>query len=135
MAAEKVGGAEETVTLNFKDAEIKSVVDSVARITGKTFVIDPAVKGEVTIVSSKPLPPDEVYAVFLSILQVHDFAAVEAGEVTKIIPAAKANQDLVVSCRPGKKPGLARGPHRYPDLQAAESASRQIGTDPAALAG
>ncbi|MFU8818320.1 MAG: type II secretion system secretin GspD [Desulfurivibrio sp.] len=87
----------ETITLNFKDADIESVVNSVARITGRTFIVDPAVKGNVTIISSQPLRSDEVYAVFLSILQVHDFAAVETGNVTKIIPLAKAGQDLVIT--------------------------------------
>ena len=97
VLAPRPGMAEETITLNFKDAEIESVINSVARITGKTFIIDPAVRGEITIVSSQPMRADEVYGVFLSILQVHDFAAVEAGNVTKIVPAAKANQDLVIT--------------------------------------
>ena len=87
----------ENITLNFKDAEIGSLIDSVARITDKTFVVDPAVKGNITIISSNPLRPDEVYAVFLSILQVHDYAAVEAGSVIKILPLAKAGQDLVIT--------------------------------------
>jgi general secretion pathway protein D len=89
--------AAENMTLNFKDADIESVIKSVAMITGKTFVVDPQVKGKVTIVSSEALPAKEVYAVFLSILQVHDFAAVEAGNVIKIIPVAKAKQDLVIT--------------------------------------
>ena len=89
--------ADETITLNFKEADIESVINSVARITGRTFIVDPAVRGNVTIVSPQPLRADEVYAVFLSILQVHDFAAVETGRVTKIIPLAKAGQDLVIT--------------------------------------
>jgi general secretion pathway protein D len=89
--------AAENMTLNFKDADIESVIKSVAMITGKTFVVDPQVKGKVTIVSSKALSAKEVYAVFLSILQVHDFAAVETGSVIKIIPVAKAKQDLVIT--------------------------------------
>jgi general secretion pathway protein D len=88
--------AAENMTLNFKEADIESVIKSVAMITGKTFVVDPQVKGKVTIVSSEALPAAEVYAIFLSILQVHDFAAVEAGNVVKIVPVAKAKQDLVI---------------------------------------
>ncbi|MDF1613753.1 type II secretion system secretin GspD [Desulfurivibrio dismutans] len=90
-------GLSETITLNFKEADIESVINSVARITGKTFIVDPAVRGKITIVSSQPLRADEVYGVFLSILQVHDYAAVETGSVVKIIPAAKAGQDLVIT--------------------------------------
>ena len=88
---------DETITLNFKEAELESVINAVARVTGKTFVVDPAVRGNVTIVSSQPLRPEEVYAVFLSILQVHDFAAIESGNVIKIVPMAKAGQDLVIT--------------------------------------
>lgn len=87
----------ETFTLNFKEADIESVVTAVAKITGKTFVIDPAVKGNVTIISAQPLRAAEIYALFLSILQVHDFAAIDAGKVIKIIPVAKTGQDLVVT--------------------------------------
>lgn len=87
----------ENFTLNFKNTEIESVISAVAQITGKAFIIDPAVKGNVTIVSSRPLSAAEVYAVFLSTLQVHDFAAVEAGKVTKIVPLAKVAQDLVLT--------------------------------------
>jgi len=87
----------ENITLNFKEADIESVINAVAQITGKTFIVDPAVKGNITIVSSQPLRPDEVYAVFLSILQVHDFAAVESGKVIKITPIAKAGQDMIIT--------------------------------------
>ena len=64
------GRAQEEVTLNFSDADLIAVINSVSQITGKNFIIDPRVKGKVTVVSSKPLNADEVYNVFLSILQV-----------------------------------------------------------------
>lgn len=83
----------EKVTLNFKDADISAVIGTVAEITGKNFIVDPRVKGKVTVVSSHPMDKDEVYQVFLSILQVHGFATVPAGEVIKIIPDATAKQD------------------------------------------
>jgi general secretion pathway protein D len=89
------GTAAESVTFNFHEADIQSVIKSVAKITGKTFVVDPKVKGNVTIVSSQPMDAKAAYGVFLSILQVHDYAAVEAGSVVKIIPFAQAKQDLV----------------------------------------
>lgn len=83
----------EKVTLNFKDADISAVIGTVAEITGKNFIVDPRVKGKVTVVSSHPMDRDEVYQVFLSILQVHGFATVPAGKVIKIIPDATAKQD------------------------------------------
>lgn len=81
------------ITINFQDVDIAVVAASIAKITGRTFIIDPRVKGKVTIFSSRDLPEKDVYPVFLAILQVHDFAAVEDGGVTKIIPMEQAKHD------------------------------------------
>ena len=75
----------EEVTLNFSDADLVAVINSVSQITGKNFIIDPRVKGKVTVVSSKPLNETEVYNVFLSILQVHGFATVPTANAIKIM--------------------------------------------------
>lgn len=83
----------EEVTLNFSDADLVAVINSVSQITGKNFIIDPRVKGKVTVVSSKPLNEAEVYNVFLSILQVHGFATVPTENAIKIIPDATAKQN------------------------------------------
>ena len=77
---------QEQITLNFKDAEITAVINSVADLTGKTFIIDPRVKGNVNVVSSQPLMKDEVVSVFLSIMEVHGFTTVTVGKAIKIIP-------------------------------------------------
>ncbi|MEW5755806.1 MAG: type II secretion system secretin GspD [Pseudomonadota bacterium] len=79
-----------TITLNLKDADINAVVELIARETGRNFVVDPRVKGKVTIVSSHPMTKDETYEVFLSVLDVHGFVAVPAGGIIKIVPAANA---------------------------------------------
>ncbi len=84
--------AAEEVTLNFSDADLVAVINSVSQITGKNFIIDPRVKGKVTVVSSKPLNKSEVYSVFLSVLQVHGFATVATKNAIKIIPDATAKQ-------------------------------------------
>lgn len=78
--------AQEQITLNLKDADITAVVNTVADLTGKTFIVDPRVKGKVTVVSSQPLSKDEVFGVFLSILEVHGFTTVTIGKAIKIIP-------------------------------------------------
>jgi general secretion pathway protein D len=83
----------EQVTLNFSNADLVAVINSVSQITGKNFIIDPRVKGKVTVISSKPLNEDEVYNVFLSILQVHGFATVPTKNAIKIIPDATAKQN------------------------------------------
>jgi general secretion pathway protein D len=84
--------AQESATLNFEDAEISAVIATVSEITGKNFIVDPRVKGKVTVLSPTPLSPDGVYEAFLSILQVHGFAVVPSGDVIKIVPEADARQ-------------------------------------------
>ena len=83
----------ETVTLNLKDADISALISTVAEVTDRNFIVDPRVKGKVTVVSSRPMDSEEVYQVFLSILKVHGFAAVPSGEVIKIVPDVNAKQD------------------------------------------
>ena len=85
----------ETVTLNLKDADISALITTVAEVTDRNFIIDPRVKGKVTVVSSRPMDSDEVYQVFLSILKVHGFAAVPSGAVIKIVPDVNAKQDSI----------------------------------------
>ena len=83
----------ETVTLNLKDADINALITTVAEVTERNFIVDPRVKGKVTVISTRPMSSDEVYQVFLSILKVHGFAAVPSGEVIKIVPDVNAKQD------------------------------------------
>ena len=84
--------AQEDFTLNFQDADIGTLIATISELTGKNFVIDPRVKGNVTVLSSEPMDADGVYATFLSILQVHGFAAVPAGNVIKIVPEVVSKQ-------------------------------------------
>ncbi len=84
--------AQEDFTLNFQDADISTLIATISELTGKNFVIDPRVKGNVTVLSSEPMDADGVYATFLSILQVHGFAAVPAGDVIKIVPEVVSKQ-------------------------------------------
>jgi general secretion pathway protein D len=95
----------EEVTLNFSDADLVAVINSVSQITGKNFIIDPRVKGKVTVVSSKPLNETEVYNVFLSILQVHGFATVPTENAIKIIPDATAKQSAAPFNSASRNPG------------------------------
>ena len=90
-----VGWAKATLTLNLQEADINAVIATVSEMTGKNFIVDPRVKGKVTILSSKPMDSDEVYQVFLSILNVHGFAAIPGKNVIKIVPEANAKQDAV----------------------------------------
>lgn len=82
----------ETVTLNFVNADITGVVKAVSEITGKNFVLDPRVKGTVNIISSKPVSRRLVYDIFLSALRVQGYAAVEDGNIVRIVPEAEAKE-------------------------------------------
>ncbi len=86
-------GSQATITPNYKEADIRQIVEAVGEITGRTFIIDPRVQGaKVTMLSSTPMTPDAFYEAFLSILDVHQLAAVTTGNITKIIPNATARQ-------------------------------------------
>lgn len=74
------------ITLNLQDVDIRALINTVSEITGRNFIVDPRVKGQVTVVSGAPLNADQIYDVFLSVLTVHNFSAVPSGGVTKIIP-------------------------------------------------
>jgi general secretion pathway protein D len=80
------------ITPNFKDADITQIAEAVSAATGKTFIIDPRVRAQVTMLSSTPMTPAAFYETFLSILQVYGFVAVPAGNVVKILPDANARQ-------------------------------------------
>ena len=73
------------ITLNFKDADIREVAATIGQITHKNFIIDPRVQGRVTVVSSRPVSADAVYATFLSVLEVHGLAAAPAGDRKSVV--------------------------------------------------
>ncbi|MDE1463847.1 type II secretion system secretin GspD [Spartinivicinus poritis] len=81
--------------INMQDGDIRSFIQWIAERTGKNFVIDPRVKGRVSVISQEVLSPEEAYQVFLSVLQVHGFTALNTGQVTKIIPDATARHSGV----------------------------------------
>ncbi len=83
---------EATITPNYKDADIRQVIEAVGEVTGKNFILDPRVKAQVTMLSSSPMTPDAFYETFLSILQVYGFVAIPSGDVIKILPDANARQ-------------------------------------------
>ena len=83
-------------TLNLKDVDINVLIATVSEITGKTFIVDPAVQGKVNVVSSQPLSKTELYELFLSVLRVHGFSAIEAGSSVRIVPDQKAASDGAV---------------------------------------
>ena len=82
--------AQDEVQINFRDADIRSVIESVAEITGVSFVLDPRVKGKVTIIAPQPIDSSLLYEAVLSALHVQGYQAVADGAVTRIIPFSQA---------------------------------------------
>ncbi|MGH8289298.1 MAG: type II secretion system secretin GspD [Steroidobacteraceae bacterium] len=78
-----------SITPNFKDADITQIIQAVAAATGKSFIVDPRVRAQVTMYSSAPMSPPAFYQAFLSILSVYGFIAEPSGNnIVKIVPDA-----------------------------------------------
>ncbi len=90
QSAQAAAKAPDGVTLNFVNADIDGVVKAVSEMTGKNFVLDPRVKGTINIVSAKPVSKALAYEVFLSALRLQGYAAVEDGNIVKILPEGDA---------------------------------------------
>jgi general secretion pathway protein D len=100
--------AQERVTLNFANTEIDAVVRAVAQFTGKTFIVDPRVKGTLNLTIEQPLSPDQAMAALSAALRLQGVALVESGGVVRVVPEADAKLQggPVQSGRPA---GSARG--------------------------
>ena len=83
---------EPTITPNYREADIRQIVEAVGEVTGRNFILDPRVNAKVTMLSSTPMSPEAFYAAFLSILEVHGYIATTSGNVIKIVPDAGARQ-------------------------------------------
>lgn len=92
FAAASANAQGPTITPNYKDADIRQIIEAVGAVTGKNFIIDQRVKGNVTMLSSTPMSAEAFYETFLSILEVHGFVAITSGDVIKILPSATARQ-------------------------------------------
>jgi len=90
LAAAAQQGAQ--ITPNYKDADLGQVIEAVSQVTGKSFIVDPRVRAQVTMLSTSPMSPEAFYEAFLAILQVHGYIAVPSGSVIKIMPDATARQ-------------------------------------------
>jgi general secretion pathway protein D len=80
----------QTWKINLRDADLTAFVNEVADITGKNFAVDPRVKGTVTVISNKALSKDQVYDLFLGVLNVNGVVAVPSGNTIKLMPDTNA---------------------------------------------
>ena len=80
----------EPITLNFANAEIEAVARTMATITGRNVVVDPRVKGVMTLVTERPVTPAVAYNQFLATLRMQGFTVVDAAGLDKVVPEADA---------------------------------------------
>ena len=80
----------EPVTLNFVAADIEAVARTMAVITGRSVVVDPRVKGTITLTTDRPVTPSVAYSQFLAVLRLQGFTVVNTSGLDKIVPEADA---------------------------------------------
>lgn len=91
--------------LNFVNAELSGVVRALARFTGRNFVVDPRVKGQLTLVSESPVDAQTAYSMLLGALRMQGFAVVDVNGVSRVVPEADAKlQGVSVSDGSGATP-------------------------------
>ncbi len=85
-AVSQTNDAAKTWTPNFKDADILEVINFVQQATGQSMVIDPRVKGTITVMTAQPVNEEKLYDLFLASLSVHGFTAVEVNGIVRVLP-------------------------------------------------
>jgi general secretion pathway protein D len=85
--------AQETFLLNYQDADIAKVTQDISKFSKKTLILDPRVKGRISIFSDSILSAEQVWDVYLRTIQVHGFAALSDGGVVRIVPENEATRD------------------------------------------
>ena len=84
------------ITANYRDSDIRVVIEQVSQVIGKPIIVDPRVRAQVTVLSTAPMSPDAFYQLFLSMLEVHGYQALTAGNAIEIVPYANARFGQVV---------------------------------------
>ena len=83
------------VTIDFENVDIRVFIKYISELTGKNFIVDKTVQGNVTIISPTRISEEDAYRVFESVLEVNGFTTVKAGAVTKILPSSEARSQNV----------------------------------------
>ncbi len=91
LAAGELRAQQETLyTANYREADIRMVVEQVQAVIGRPIILDPRVRAQVTVLSNAPMSADAFYQTFLAMLEVHGFIALESGPNIMIVPDAQA---------------------------------------------
>ncbi len=108
---DKPGMADELITLNFEQTDIRTVLKTIGDITGVNFVVDDSVQGAVTVLSPSKIRLSDIYKVLESILEVKGYAAIPSGSFVKVVPRAEAvkrNLEVRVGADPAQIPETDR---------------------------
>lgn len=90
------------ITIDFDNVDIRLFIKYISELTGKNFVVDKSVQGNVTVLSPTKISDEEAYRVFESVLEVHGYTTVESGAVIKILPSSEARSKNIETIRAGK---------------------------------
>ncbi|WP_310600969.1 type II secretion system secretin GspD [Desulfobulbus sp.] len=99
--AQQSGGGQRFVTIDFNDVDINVFIKYISELTQKNFVVDRDVKGKVTVISPTRISEEDAWRVFESVLEVHGYAAVPSGSVTKIVPSVTARTKNILTLHDG----------------------------------
>ena len=91
--------ADDSFILNYEDVDIKKVTQDIAQFSKKTIILDPRVKGKITIYSNAELDRDQVWNVYLRTLQVNGFSIISEEGFVRIIPENEATRDLSIATK------------------------------------
>ena len=85
--------SQETFILNYDDVDIKKVTQDIAQFSKKTIILDPRVKGKVTIYSNADLNRNQIWDVYLRTIQVNGFSAISEDGFVRVVPENEATRD------------------------------------------
>ena len=85
--------AQDSFILNYEDVDIKKVTQDIAQFSKKTIILDPRVKGKITIYSNANLNREQVWDVYLRTIQVNGFSAISEDGFLRVVPENEATRD------------------------------------------
>lgn len=92
------------VSLMFKDVDLRVLIQFIAKLTGKNYVVSDKVSGRVTIISPQPVSIDQALAIFQSVLEVNDYTTIEHGDIVKVVPIKDARRSGLTVYRADRRP-------------------------------
>lgn len=101
---EKERFAQRIQSFDFQNAEITDVIRAISQLTGKNFILDPAVKGRISIIAPSEVTVEQAYRAFLSALAINSYTVVPSGKFLKIMPARSAQRDSIETLSNGSAP-------------------------------